>query len=127
MLIEDLAIFLQTWDLGKYDPEGIEGDIFVGVLPTNYDNCISIFDTGGQSSELPHDHIRSVQVIVRNKSYGQSNAKAWEVYRAVRFATLLNGRRIICRARDIPRFIGEDSDRRQEFTLNFEMWSKGDE
>lgn len=126
MLIADLASFLHTWGIGVYDPTGMSGDIFVSVLPSDYDNCISLYDTGGTGAELPDDHIRAVQVIVRNVSYASANAKAWDIYRTVRVATLLGTRKVIVKPAAPPAPIGADGNRRHEFSINFQMWSAGD-
>lgn len=63
----DIASFLQTSGLGT-----VGTDIFVGELPESPDNCISIFQSGGEPPiDQGMDTIDrpGLQVIVRNSSY----------------------------------------------------------
>jgi hypothetical protein len=126
MLVEDIATHLTIEGIGVYDPDGTTGDIFIAFLPASPNACISIYDTGGQGSELPQDHIRAIQIMVRGSEYQSVNSKAWEVYRSVRGAASVNGRRIVNRAVGVPSSIGQDDNKRYEFSINFEMWTIGD-
>jgi hypothetical protein len=126
MLIEDVAMHLTTNGVGVYDPDSTTGDIFLSFLPATPDACMAIYNTGGQGSALPEDHIRAVQIIVRGLDYESVNSKAWEAYRSVRNATQINGRKVINRPMGVPAHIGQDQNKRHEFSLNFEMWTTGD-
>lgn len=69
LLIEEVAMHINTAGIGVYDPNGDTGDVYLGILPDTPAEIVSIFPRGGgqASPPVPYSETNaSVQVIVRS-------------------------------------------------------------
>lgn len=133
MLIQDLAEFLVSKNLGTFNISGSGGSIYLALQPNEPDDCVTLFDTGGTGSVfgLP-DSRRAVQILVRAKLMNNAYTKAWAIYDE--FITNIvndghflrfNNRKMIVSATSTPLNIGKDDKGRHEFSLNLTFWTMG--
>lgn len=125
MLVKDIALYLANQNAGTYDEVGNTGNIFIGVLPTSPNDCITLIDTGGFGSEPGVDAARrTVQILVRNQTLPTADSKSWEIYALLAEQLVdFNGRKMLIKAQNVPRYIGMDDNRRHEYSTNYVMWT----
>ena len=120
MILDDLATHLQAQGVGT-----VSVDIFKGQLPDQPDNCVALFEYGGEGMPLHWSgEFPSVQVRVRNKSYSTGRAKIEAVVTALHGLTEhIAGatRYLLLQAKQSPASIGRDQNNRQEFVVNFSV------
>jgi len=127
MLIEEVARYLSQQGIGTFDPEGLGGDIFLGVLPNQPDEAIALYPTGGQgaNSKLGYD-LPTFQILVRgDQDIRTGYAIAQMIYNTLhgfRSKTFVPGGQWIVSClglQSAPVHLGPDANRRHEFSLNF--------
>ena len=133
LLIQDVAEFLASKGIGTFNASAGGGNIFLGLQPNEPNDCVTLYDAGGQGSNfgLP-DSRRTVQVIVRGSTFAAAHAKAWAVYdemitnlRDDGHFLKFNNRKQIISATSNPTNIGKDEKGRHELSLTFEIWTVG--
>ncbi len=116
----DVAQLIEDAALGF----GVFGtDLFVSKQPDSPNECITIFDTGGEDPEARYVYDRPfVQILVRGLSYDAAYLQLTTIRGAVNGQNniTLNGTRYIqiLQQSDII-FTGYDDQDRAELTLNF--------
>jgi hypothetical protein len=130
MIAEDAARYLDGKGIGTYNPTGANGTIFIFTMPEEISGLqctIGVFGYGGvqSDSKQPYD-THSVQVRVRG--YDQNPQAPAVVAQAVydylhgfRSDELISGGLFVisCLANHPPAYIGQDANKRHEFTVNF--------
>lgn len=68
MILEEIALYLESKGLLSYDSTGITGDTFILIMPDQPDNAVGLFVYAGGSpdAELAYD-TAAVQILVRGK------------------------------------------------------------
>ncbi len=104
-------------------------DLFRIVQPTQPNNCVCLYDTGGgEQGQWGHEHL-NVQLIVRNIDYqtGYDLCRDIKYYlHQVRNNETWNGTRYIsisCRSDILS--LGQDEKNRYQFSLNFRVERSG--
>lgn len=129
MIAAEIAEYLTASGVGVFDASGVSGDIFLYTLPDTPDECVMIRTTGGSAADgkIATDY-PSVQVIVRGTQDPRgAEARAQGIYNLLHgfHAAAFNagGSYIVnCTgAQSGPAHIGQDSNRRHEFSLNFRL------
>lgn len=96
---------------------------FVGTEPTDPDNCVTVYDTGGAqaTADVPL-YDPTIQIRVRARNYGAGYSKALELRDALTGPTgfLLDGWHYagFWIVSDVAK-IGRDDNNRELFTVNF--------
>ncbi|MDO6355114.1 minor capsid protein [Caloramator sp. CAR-1] len=119
MLLDDIGQFLQEQTIGL-----LGADIFLSQLP-DLDNCIALFEYGGEAPEL-HSNIEKprLQVMVRNIDYQVGRMKIEQIKNTLHGLSeqIFNGKRyLLIKALQSPEFLGYDENNRAEFVCNFEI------
>jgi len=66
MLVVEIAKYLHNQGIGTFDETGVEGDIFIGLLPQAPTSCIAINPTGGYMvTTSQHVDEPTIQILVR--------------------------------------------------------------
>lgn len=123
-LVEELAIYLDSLGLGKYDKDGISGNIFINFLPSNPEDCIALYvrDSLPGSFKLGYDSPQ-IQIITRGVQDPPTEAKAQEIYDKLQGLNhLLLGQIWVVSVGSNgsgPSFIGRNENNLVEFSLNF--------
>lgn len=129
MIAAEIAEYLTASGIGVFDASGVSGDIFLFALPDSPHECIMIRTTGGGAADgkIATDY-PSVQIIVRGTEYPSgAEARAQAIYdllHGFHAATFKAGGAYIVNctgAQSGPVHIGQDSNRRHEFSLNFRL------
>ncbi len=129
MLVAEIAEYLAVSGVGVFDSSGVSGDIFLFTLPESPHECIMIRATGGGAADgkIATDY-PSVQIIVRGtENPRRAEALAQSIYdllHGFHAASLKSGGAYIVNctgAQSGPVHIGQDSNRRHEFSLNFRL------
>lgn len=124
-IADDVADYLATQSVGT-----VGTDIFVGRSVPDPDNQVVVFATGGPepSRHLATMKEMTVQVYIRNTSYSTGNTKLEAVRTALHKKhglTLTNHRILFSMAASEGGHIGQDSEGRDEFSINFIMRGHG--
>lgn len=127
MLVE-VAEYISDNGIGIFDKTGLGGNIFINMLPSSPDICISIYDSGGRQADSKLGYsLLSFQVIVRGDlNPFSSRSKAQLIYDLLHGFTGLfvdNGHWIVsCLGiQSGPTHIGTDDNGRHEYSLNFRL------
>ena len=134
MLAAQIAQYLDAQGVGEFDADGITGNIFVETLPDTPDKCIAIYSTGGSAGngKHPYDNL-TVQIIVRGtqdprtaQSVAQNIYDTLHTFRDAAFVT--DGIWVVgCHGiQSGPTHIGQDENRRHEYSLNFKLRTLND-
>jgi hypothetical protein len=115
---QDIAQIIQDASLHTFGT-----DLFSNAQPSKPNECVSIYDTGGDSPEARYVYDRpTVQIRVRNNGYAEAYATIAAIRAAVHGKNNLtvNGTRYIqiLQQGDII-YVGTDDQERSELTLNF--------
>ena len=120
MLIQDIATYLQTNNLGTMGT-----NLFLGTEPDLPDSATTLYDTGGNPAEMRlSDLRRTVQIRVRDMSYSSGETRIWAIYNLLdtpdsRFI-VMNGRKTVVRAMQPPVMITRDQNNRCIFVFNIQ-------
>lgn len=119
MLLDDIGQYLQQQNIGL-----LGTDIFLSQLP-DLDNCIALFEYGGEAPEL-HSNIEKprLQVMVRNVDYQTGRTTIEQMKNILHGLSeqIINGKRyLLIKALQSPEFLGYDENNRAEFVCNFEI------
>ena len=134
MIADDIARYLHELQIAEFDATGTTGDTFIQTLPDAPDDCIGVYMRGGTAPRITSRFEGvSVQVIVRG---GQDPREPLE--RAQRIYAALHGLMnralvtggvwiVMIKAQQAGAIaLGQDTSRRHEFALNFEVYLKND-
>lgn len=120
MLLEDIGQYLQSQGIGTL---GV--DIFLGILPSESDNCIALFEYAGSPPDLHwNGEYPGLQVMVRNADYPAGRVKIEQVKNTLHglYEQVLNGTRyLLIKAKQSPECLGLDDNQRYEFVINFDV------
>lgn len=97
-------------------------DLFIAVSPSEPDNIVCIYDTGGPAPEEHGQETPAIQVKVRNLDYltGFGMARDIKYYLHNRTAFTQNSTKYIqVRARSDILYLGRDDQNRYEWSVNF--------
>lgn len=65
-LLEAIALRLHEAGIGRFDPEGVDGNIFIGYMPKSPTEAIAIYPSEGLTDDLWNDTLRpAVQIMTR--------------------------------------------------------------
>lgn len=107
------------------EQQGITGDIRLGSMPDQPDNCIALFEYAGSPPDLHWlGEYPGLQVRVRDTSYPAGRARIEEVIRVLHGLheqTLGGVRYLLFKARGSPEVLKRDASDRIEFFVNFEI------
>lgn len=123
--IDDIADFLEDNSIGT-----VGTDIFVGQQPDSPANCVTVLDTGGQRPDIDLPTKRpTFQVLVRNTNYANGAAKLLAIRNLLHNkynATLVGGGNYFYSINAISEggHIGQDDIGNDEFSMNFEAWTR---
>lgn len=129
MIDEQLALYLQSKGLGTFDPTGVTGDMFIGLLPETPDGALAIFPTGGfqADSKLGYS-MPTLQIVVRgtmDPRPAQQRAQAvYDALHGVRNRSFTDGGTWVVSClgmQSAPTHIGRDDNGRHEYSLNFRL------
>ena len=119
-MLTEIGAYLATQNVGT-----VGTDIFLGLMPDQPDNCITLFEYAGSPPDLHwNGEYPGLQVRVRNKSYAAGRAKIEEVVTELHGAheLTLNGTRyLLIKARGSPEVLKRDNSNRVELFVNFEI------
>ena len=129
MLIREIALYIDSQNIGTFDETGTSGNIFISTIPPLPDECICIFPTGGPTGDakLNYDN-PNIQIWIRGTQHPLTGLeKANQVYKALQgfngqaFAS--GGHYIVdCLGiQSYPIHIGKDDNERHEYSLNFSL------
>lgn len=124
LLSDGIADYLATQGLGT-----VATDIFVNRLPPN-DNCIAIFDTGGEQSLVPQGvDYPTIQIRVKNTAIDNAYKKIMTVYSKLHMlhnTTLSNGLHVIdcVGLQSAPIVLSTDIG--ADFTMNYKVTVSND-
>jgi len=124
--VDALAQYLETAGVGNYNETGVGGDLFINVLPGTPDNAIGLFTTGGPQADAKHGYDSpTIQIRVRGQRDPRPPMnRAESIYKLLHGLdnTLLTDGTLIVNClclQSAPVYIGQDSNQRHEYTLNF--------
>jgi hypothetical protein len=126
MILEEIALYLESKGLVSYDPNGITGDTFLLIMPDQPDNAVALFQYGGPPPDysLPYDE-SSIQILVRGKGDPRPiHQRAQSIYNALQsFDTgrfVEYGAWVVrCTSPNGVIGTGRDLNGRHEFRINF--------
>jgi len=129
-VLEGVARYLESKGIGRFDPNGITGDIFIDAMPPQPSNAIALMATGGpdEPSVLHPFDTRSFQVLVRGGTDPRpAKARAEAIYNALQGISgvaLDDGTYVvgIGAMQGGPIRVGQDENNRHRFSLNF--WAR---
>ena len=107
------------------EQQGITGDIRLGSMPDQPDNCIALFEYAGSPPDLhwPGEY-PGLQVRVRDTDYPAGRVRIEEVIQALHGLheqTLDGVRYLLIKARHSPEVLKRDASDRIEFFVNFDV------
>ena len=124
-MLTEIGAYLATENVGT-----VGTDIFLGLMPDQPDNCVSLFEYAGSPPDLHWaGEYPGLQVRVRSVSYPAGRAKIGEI------VDLLHGlheqeldgiRYLLIKAWGSPEVLKRDSSNRIEFFVNFEIIKERD-
>ena len=119
-MLTEIGAYLATKNVGT-----VGTDIFLGLMPDQPDNCVSLFEYAGSPPDLHWaGEYPGLQVRVRNKSYAAARAKIGEIAKELHglHEQMLSGTRyLLIKARGSPEILKRDASNRVELVLNFEV------
>ena len=119
-MLTDIGTYLKNQGIGTPGT-----DIFLGLMPDQPDNCVSLFEYAGSPPDLHWaGEYPGLQVRVRNKSYAAARAKIGEIAKELHglHEQMLSGTRyLLIKARGSPEILKRDASNRVELVLNFEV------
>ncbi|WP_461365563.1 minor capsid protein [Candidatus Darwinibacter acetoxidans] len=140
-MLKEIGTYLATQNVGT-----VGTDIFLGQMPDQPDNCVSLFEYAGSPPDLHwNGEYPGLQVRVRSTSYSGGRAKIGDVMDALHglHEKVLPGeadakgdnddngepseppasgtRYLLIRARGSPEVLKRDASDRVEFVINFEI------
>ena len=128
-MLEDLGGYLDT---NSALTLGV--DLFLGLMPENVSNCVSVYENGGRSPDftmgsnnLPIIENPEFQIIVRNSSYQTGRSLADSTYRVmtqIANLTINSVEYLRVVAISSPALMERDSNKRVLFTTNFYVTRK---
>ena len=78
-MLTEIGAYLATQNVGT-----VGTDIFLGLMPDQPDNCVSLFEYAGSPPDLHwNGEYPGLQVRVRNKSYAAARTKIGEIMTAL--------------------------------------------
>lgn len=105
-------------------------DLFISTMPSEPDNCVCIYDTGGFPQEQYSYEKPTIQIRIRNNLY----VNGYNQIRDIKYLigtgdfnnTIQNGTRyiLITTSSDIL-YLGKDENDRFQFTINFQIHRSG--
>lgn len=128
LLTRQIAIFLNDHGIGRFEEFGTGGNIFINAMPSSPSEAIAIFATGGPSIDPRNEYAaRAIQILIRTGSTdprpGETMAQAViDVLKGFNGGYLADGGNYIIdieASQDGPNNIGQDDNRRYEFSQNF--------
>lgn len=129
ILTVQVAKFLDSEGLGTFDETGVSGTIYIACMPQTPDEVISIYPTGGGTSDgkLQYDN-PTIQIMVRGTANPiQAATLAQGIYdklQGFHHDYLIAGGYWILNCiglQSAPIHIGRDETGRHEFSLNFQL------
>lgn len=128
ILTNEMAEFLDNQGLGTFDINTSNGDIYVMTMPSSPDDIICLYQRGGlvADGKLGYDNPK-IQIMVRGVQLITTQQKAQDVYNIFQGfhgkSFITNGIHIVncIGEQSAPNFIGKDTNRRFEFSLNFTL------
>jgi hypothetical protein len=127
MMLEEVALYLESKGLVSYDPTGIAGDTFLLTMPDQPDSAVAIYRYGGKQSdtEMAYDTI-SIQIVVRGKGDPRPvEQRAQNIYNALQSlntSQLISGGSWVVNCYSPNGGVigtGKDANSRHEFRINF--------
>lgn len=127
--IVEVAKYLQTLGVGSFDETGVGGDIFIESLPAAPDEAIALYSTAGLQADgrNPYDY-PGLQLIVRGTQNPMpARQRAQEIYDLLHGfhgkSFITDGTWVVncLGTQSGPVHIGQDANRRHEYSLNFQM------
>lgn len=117
-LLSDLATYIDT-----NTSLTVGTDLFIGTLPSQQDNCVGIFQTGGvQPTTYLEVKKPTIQIIVRNTNYETAQQLSYTIYDLIHQkigGTIGATNMYTIFALQEPTEIGEDETGRAIFTCNY--------
>jgi hypothetical protein len=124
-MLNEIGTYLQSQGTGT-----LGADLFLGLMPDQPDNCITLFEYAGSPPDLHWaGEYPGLQVRVRNTSYAAGREKIEEVVTELHGAheLTLNGTRyLLIKARGSPEVLKRDANNRVELFVNFEIIKERD-
>jgi len=124
-VLKEIGTYLATKSIGT-----VGTDIFLGLMPDQPDNCVTLFEYAGSPPDLHWaGEYPGLQVRVRNKSYAAARSKIGEVIEklhGLHEQTLSGTRYLLIRARGSPEVLKRDASNRVELFVNFEIIKESD-
>ena len=149
-MLSEIGAYLATKSIGT-----VGTDIFLGLMPDQPDNCVTLFEYAGSPPDLHwNGEYPGLQVRVRNKSYAAARTKIGEIMTALHGLyeqTLGDGsegnggegpvgdegdggepipvtgtRYLLIKARGSPEVLKRDANNRVELFVNFEIIKERD-
>lgn len=119
MLIDDIATYLETQDVGE-----IGTDIFKGYQPPEPTKCLVIIPTGGQAPDTDIIGIKNptIQILTRAATISEAMAlaeAAYDVLHGLANTTLGSTYVMFCEAMQEPTSIGQDDNSNFEISCNY--------
>ncbi|MCL5105669.1 MAG: minor capsid protein [Armatimonadetes bacterium] len=129
MIVEEIAQYLQSLEIGTFDPAGVIGDIFIETMPDTPDTCIGLYTTAGMPPDTKTSISRpSVQIIVRGsrdpRTASSLATRIQEALHGLHSMTFIpDGSRVmLCSARNSePVSLGRDDNQRHEYSINLQL------
>ena len=120
----NIAKYLETYELGEYSGSGDWG-IYAGIMPEKPDNCIAVFDTGGNPLQNLVEFTGNTfkfHIMVRGKDDAATLLKANEIYDLLKFDRMVNANgfifeNIMAETNILPG--GRDKNNRMLKAMNF--------
>lgn len=128
MELKEIAQYLHDIGLVTFDETGVTGDVFIGTMPDDPDECVAIYQNAGTPADPKNQYRQpAIQFIVRSINGDQRNAmtRAQSILDALNGFNsqpfVVGGKHVIdCTAQQsAPAGIGTDQNNRHEFSFNF--------
>jgi hypothetical protein len=124
-MLKEIGTYLQSQGIGT-----LGADLFLGLMPDQPDNCVTLFEYAGSPPDLHWaGEYPGLQVRVRNKSYAAARAKIREIAKelhGLHEQTLSGTRYLLIKARGSPEVLKRDANNRVELFVNFEIIKERD-
>jgi hypothetical protein len=125
MMIDDIATYLAGQGIGT-----VGTNLFKGMLPASPDNCVALFEYGGERPDLVGTYVErpKLNVRVRNTSYSAGRSACGSIIEdlhTVGDTTLSGTRYLYIMALQSPIYLGRDGHERAEWSINFQVVKEG--
>lgn len=110
MRVEELRSYIQnSFSIPTYSNE---------FYTQSENNCAMVRITPGATER--HVNRLNIQILLRNESASQAEAKAWEIYQALRIKTgfFIGSTYVIQCIANQPLYIGKDENGRTQYSVN---------